>query len=206
MARKEKNIHYIYKTTCNVTGKWYVGMHSTINEDDGYLGSGTILRHSIRKYGKENHTREILEYLPTREKLILREKEIITKELISDGFCINLKDGGDGGWTENANKIFKEKLKTDPEFKDKYLKNLKKGVLKSYQNGRVLNLKDYDWNGKSHSDETKQLMSEQRQGQGSGEANSQYGTCWVTKDCISKKIKKEDLEQYLLDAWSKGRT
>ena len=52
--RKVKNIHYIYKTTCNITGRWYVGMHSTSNENDGYMGSGKRLRYSIRKYGKEN--------------------------------------------------------------------------------------------------------------------------------------------------------
>ena len=214
MARKAHNIHYIYKTTCNVTGKYYVGMHSTCNLNDGYMGSGKRLRYSIRKYGEENHSKEILSYHGTREELVLREIEIITKELIAEPMCMNLMCGGQGGFVSDdaqkkrslsANAKLNEKLKTDPEFKDKFLKNLKKGVLKSYQNGRVLNLKDYDWNGKSHSDETKQLMSEQRQGQGSGEANSQYGTCWVTKDSISKKIKKENLEQYLLDAWSKGR-
>jgi len=52
MARKEKKIHYIYKITCVVTGRWYIGMHSTININDNYLGSGTTLRHSVSKIGK----------------------------------------------------------------------------------------------------------------------------------------------------------
>ena len=38
-----------------------------------------------------------------------------------------------------------------------------------------------------------------------GEKNSQFGTCWVTNGVKPIKIKKEELEQYLLAGWSKGR-
>jgi hypothetical protein len=62
MPRKQKRYHYIYKTTCQVTDKFYVGMHSTNNLEDGYLGSGKILGYSIAKHGRENHKREILEF------------------------------------------------------------------------------------------------------------------------------------------------
>ena len=219
MSRKKANIHYIYKTTCNVTGRWYVGMHSTSNENDGYLGSGKILRHSIRKYGVENHTKEILEFLPTREELVLRETEIVNKELISDGKCMNLKEGGTGGFNSETAK--KGRLAVDKILFEKYGTDFKRIIGLSYYN---LNEKEkeifknkikdgqkkikYDNNtfgGKSHSEETKQLMSEIRKGTGTGETNSQYGTCWVTKDGSNKKIKKEDLETYLNEGWCKGR-
>lgn len=32
MARRQKKYHYIYKTTCTVNGKYYIGMHSTEKE------------------------------------------------------------------------------------------------------------------------------------------------------------------------------
>lgn len=35
--------------------------------------------------------------------------------------------------------------------------------------------------------------------------NSQYGKCWITKNNISKIIKKEKLEEYQKKGWSKGR-
>ena len=79
MARKEHTHHYIYKTTCSITGKYYIGMHSTSNLEDGYLGSGKRLWYSINKHGKENHSVEILEWLPDRCSLKLREKEIINE-------------------------------------------------------------------------------------------------------------------------------
>ena len=213
MARKEKNIHYIYKTTCNVTGKWYIGMHSTSNLDDEYMGSGKILRYSIRKHGKDNHTKEILEYLKTREELVLREIEIVNKELISDGKCMNLKEGGSGGFI-NKEHMYKcskagvnsrlEKLKNDSDFKEKMFKISSEAQKKKYAMGVLSGFGGCRFESK-HSEETKQLMSEQRKGTGIGETNSQYGTCWITKDGANKKIKKEDLETYLNEGWLKGR-
>jgi hypothetical protein len=72
-------------------------MHKTNNLQDGYLGSGTILKRSLNKYGKENHTFEILEYLNDLESLIKREREIVNETLLSDKMCMNLKVGGLGG-------------------------------------------------------------------------------------------------------------
>lgn len=44
-------------------------MHSTDNLEDGYLGSEKRLRYSINKHGAENHEREILEFVDSREEL-----------------------------------------------------------------------------------------------------------------------------------------
>lgn len=214
MARKEKNIHYIYKTTCNITGKWYVGMHSTSNLDDGYMGSGKILRYSIRKYGMDNHTKEILEYCDSREALVLREIEIVTKELISDGFCINLKEGGNGGFSSEEHRlkflegrewgIIKGNKKSatlikGTKLKKQHVDKIVLGRLKYFETN------DGSFKNKSHSEQTKQKMSESSKGTGVGETNSQYGTCWITKDGFNKKIKKEDFLIYILEGWEKGR-
>jgi hypothetical protein len=88
--------HFIYRTTCLVTGKFYIGMHSG-DEGDAYLGSGHVLRASIRKHGRANHVREILEFCPDRETLSRREAAVVTEQLIADELCMNLVPGGIGG-------------------------------------------------------------------------------------------------------------
>jgi hypothetical protein len=187
-------------------------MHSTCDIDDNYLGSGTILRHSIRKYGVENHTKEILEFLPSREDLVIREREIVNKELISDGKCMNLKEGGYGGggfWNEEhkikchngASEWQKNNWKNN-DFRDKIKIVLLENVKKAHKDGKF---KYNNFEGKKHTKETIKKMSKSSKGVGVGETNSQYGTCWITKEGINKKIKKEELETYLKEGWVKGR-
>jgi hypothetical protein len=45
---------------------------------------------------------------------------------------------------------------------------------------------------KKHSEETKIKMSKSKIGTGLGENNSQFGTFWITKNGINKKIKKKN--------------
>lgn len=91
-----KKFHYFYRITCTVTNRYYLGMHSTDDLADGYLGSGTRLWKSKKKHGKENHILEILEYHSTREALSAREEEMITEEVLADPMCLNLRRGGTG--------------------------------------------------------------------------------------------------------------
>jgi len=91
---REKSFHILYKTTCLVTGQWYIGMHSTDDLDDWYLGSGRWILNSIRKHGVQNHRRDIIELCLNRAFLCEREEQTVTRSLLEDSFCMNLIVGG----------------------------------------------------------------------------------------------------------------
>lgn len=89
-----KKYHILYRTTCIITDRHYTGMHSTDDLNDGYLGSGMILRWSVKKHGKENHIREVLEFCSNRKILREREKEVVNESLLRNPLCMNLSKGG----------------------------------------------------------------------------------------------------------------
>ena len=107
---KKEYVYYIYKTTCTITNKYYIGMHKTCNLKDGYMGSGLLLRRSITKHGRENHLFEILEYCTDEIDLCKKEEEIVNEELLLDNLCMNLKIGGIGGATMTGRKQSKETI------------------------------------------------------------------------------------------------
>jgi hypothetical protein len=190
-------------------------MHSTTNLEDGYLGSGKRLRYSIRKYGKENHTKEILEFLPTREDLVIRESEIVDNILLEDVLCMNLRLGGQGGFISEeqqkhrsicGNKKLNEKLKNDENFKNNFKKSVSEGLRKAYEKGVRLKKinENYSWVGKKHKPQTiekfKQIRADLKSQ--SGNKNSQFGTCWITNGLENKKIIKGDV---IPKGWFLGR-
>ena len=217
MARKEKQYHFIYKTTNLLNGKYYYGMHSTDNLNDGYYGSGRRLKCSLKKYGKENHCVEQVEFLPNRKTLIEKEKEVVNLNEIAKEDCINLVVGGSGGFLNEkhkekffekakkyarkngrkGNKRFLELIK-NPIWKVEYGKKVSVGIKSFLKN----NNKNGFWEGKKHTKESKLKIGKSNSVSHMGEKNSQYGTCWITNKIENKKIKKSDK---IPNGWSFGR-
>ena len=52
---------YIYKTTNLINGKIYVGKRQSSTFDENYYGSGKYFKRALKKYGKSNFSREVLE-------------------------------------------------------------------------------------------------------------------------------------------------
>lgn len=108
-----KKFNYLYKITNNINGKIYIGIHSTDNLDDGYMGSGVALGRAYTKYGAHNFTKEILENFTDPKDMYLREEEMVNEEFIARSDVYNMKIGGVSGKvsTEVGSKIklkFKE--------------------------------------------------------------------------------------------------
>ena len=89
-----KKFHFVYKTVNVLNGKEYTGVHSTDNLDDGYLGSGTVLKKAIEKYGPENFHRSIVKMFSTRQEALDLEKNIVNEEYVSRQDTYNVTIGG----------------------------------------------------------------------------------------------------------------
>jgi len=204
----------IYKTTNLINNKFYIGMHKTKNIDDGYLGSGKYILNSINKYGKENFKKEILFILNSEDEMILKEKEILTEEFLKENEdkIYNINIGGDGSFTF-INKNYPRKgvetraqlIKQNKEYRYNYYSSISKSMKNFYKNNPEKAIINYSWKDKKHKQETIEKMKLSHKNKHNGSNNSQYGTCWIYKDNINKKIKKEDLDLWLQQGWFKGR-
>ena len=131
--------HFIYKTTNIITEKYYIGAHSTIKIDDGYLGSGVSLKRAIKKHGKSSFVREIICYCNSIDELYNKEIELISL-CLNDRNCYNMKPGGKGGW-HNINMYGTHKGQNNvmnrcPDIKQQVIENGKKT--------RLMNKEFYD--------------------------------------------------------------
>lgn len=200
-------MHYlIYKITNKITGKYYIGSHKTKNINDNYMGSGKYLNHAKVKYGIENFEKEILFVYDTAEEMYAKEREIVNEDFLATENTYNLKIGGAGGWdlvnTEEKNKNFDwmQYRKTE-----KFKESQHKGYLNSIGKPGFIRPKinPMAFLNKSHSNKTKQIISEKSSVHQRGSENSQFGTMWITDGVESKKISKND---QIPDGWQKSRT
>jgi len=117
---------YFYKITNLINDRFYYGIHKTHNINDGYMGSGTRLKYSIKKYGINNFEKEILEYFDTYEEALIYESEVVTEKLVDNINCYNLKKGGKGGYPKNYYTVFDKNHDMEKIIrvtKDKYYEN-----------------------------------------------------------------------------------
>jgi group I intron endonuclease len=160
----------IYKTTNLVNGKFYIGKDAKNKRT--YLGSGVVLKQAIKKYGKENFKKEILEHCSSLEELEEREKYWINKlNALGEGY--NLTEGGTGGDTGGKIRGFykgftpwNKGIPMDDQTKKRVSKNRKGKMMggnqTSYKPG-----KDHILYGTKQSEETVQKRVETRRANGS---------------------------------------
>ena len=98
---------FIYITTNLIDGKRYIGQKKFDNYWKGYLGSGKHLREAIKKYGRENFSRNIVAIAYSKEELDDAEISIIkflgadkSRDYynIAEGGCVKGGVGEDAFW------------------------------------------------------------------------------------------------------------
>ena len=257
MKCKTHKYHYFYKITNLINNHFYYGIHSTNNLNDGYMGSGTRLRHAYDKYGIENFSKSIIKFFDSREDCARYESEVVSEELVNDSNCYNVILGGDKFTTigtvavrdKNGN-TFQVSI-NDPRYINGELECIMQGHLNAkdannniirvnkndlrLQTGELVAFSKYCvlvkdtknkfflipkddpryingelkpfWQGRKHRSATIEKMktTHKLNNHQQGEKNSQYNTCWITKDNENKKIKNGELPKYLELGWKKGR-
>jgi hypothetical protein len=101
----------IYKTTCLINGKIYVGQDSKNNPY--YLGSGIYLNRSIKKNGRENFKKEVICECSSKKELNEKEKYWIGRLNSKYPNGYNLSNGGEGIFNpseETRDRLRKSKL------------------------------------------------------------------------------------------------
>lgn len=194
----------IYKTTCKVNGKIYIGKHKTKRLNDGYMGSGKYLRNAIEKYGRDNFVTEILHVFDTEEEMNNKERELVTEEFCLREDTYNLCEGGRGGWSylnrtglNNKGKNMQEMMaKLHERMRGVVLPHMAINLKKAHEKGLIR----YDtFRGKRHTDDTKRKMSEKAK-ERVGVKNSQYGTFWITNGTTNRKHRGP-----IPEGWERGR-
>ena len=143
----------IYKTTNQINGKFYIGVHD-LDRIGNYLGSGKKLLQAIKKYGRENFKREILNKFELKNEAFEAEAKIVTHDLVKDRMCYNVALGGQGGSIRKGmknSKLHNDKIQAalfgnnngrghrSEEFKQK-ISNARKGMRFSDEHRRNLSL------------------------------------------------------------------
>jgi len=131
------NMGVIYLTTNNINGKKYIGVDTTNNKN--YYGSGKIIKLALKKYGRQNFTKEILEENDDSKYLFEKEQYWIDKyNAINDKNFYNMAEGGKGGagtlTNEESKILHKENTK---KVLEKILENRKGKVYEEIYGNRA---------------------------------------------------------------------
>ena len=217
--------YYLYEVRNNINGKIYVGAHKTRNLDDGYMGSGKVIRRSIEKNGIENFTKTILEHFTSAEEMYAREKEVVNEEFLERDDIYNLRRGGSGGF-DYINKNLIESREINRNLALDKIKQLRS----DFPNWEILRVEKYKlwvrgqraagkithlgWSKKAQRRATiaaqndnsrlKRKNTMQRNNHSVGQKNTQYGTTWIWHEMFgNKKIKKELVVDFIDQGWYK---
>jgi len=211
--------YYLYKITNLINGKIYVGVHQTENIDDGYMGSGKILKRAQSKYGIENFKKEILETFSCMEDMYRAESLLVNEEFIERPDTYNIMSGGSGGFSyiNNTGKnIYGKNRQSGFGLENlwpskRVIKHLKEtGRYEEYISNISENVKKWQaihgnpFQGRTHSEDTKQKIGKANSKHQSGSGNSQFGKMWIHNPEL-KESKRISKEEPIPSGWLKGR-
>jgi hypothetical protein len=204
--------YLLYKTTCQITGKFYCGMHKTEELEDGYLGSGKRLRASVAKYGKENFTRELISTHDSQETLSKAEEELITPEMLSNPMCLNLVPGGKGGsgpgklGASLGGQAYAKALEENSAFREVKIPQLCAAGKLGGALGSNLQIGERGKiSAQTPEARSKRISTMRERGHQKGAKNSQSGTtCIYHPEHGNKRIPQQEIDSWITQGWLPG--
>lgn len=157
-----------------INGKKYIGQRKYYGNWQSYLGSGTAIKNAIKKYDRENFSREIIAIGYNADDL--NELEIQYIGLYNaaespDYYNITVGGGGNGGCLAGENH-------------PNYGKSIsEKQRRKISDNHADMSKEKNPMYGKTHSEETRKKQSENRKGKNYGENHPFYGKHFSEQHC-----------------------
>lgn len=207
---KMHKFYYTYKITLlkgSLAGHYYFGQHRTNNLNDGYAGSGKIIKDYFKHYDKVEgltYVKEILHFYNDNDELNIAEKQLIGDKFENDKLCLNLKPGGMGNYNgakqghtvseETKEKLRQANLNRPEEIRKKFGQS---------QRGKA------PWNkGTKTPEETKQKLRKKHNL--SSEQHNKLSEwaksfIWINNGIEVKHINKEDFEKYKNLGYERGR-
>lgn len=160
---------FIYITTNLINGMRYLGQKKFSKGWKQYLGSGSVFKNAIKKYGKENFSRNIILICFSKEELNKAEYDLsVFLDVVKNDGWYNLVYGGGTSCGWNMPEETKEKIRQK-----------RIGVTLSEETKHLLSQKlsgeNNPWYGKKHTNEELEKMSVNRKGKCAGENNYWYG-------------------------------
>lgn len=142
----------IYKTTNKINGKIYVGKDAA--NDPTYIGSGMLLASAIKKYGRENFVKTIIEVCESLQQLDEREVYWIRTLNATDRHIgYNIAKGGTGGNTSFA---------MDDDRKTRMLSNRSKSLKRTFASAeyrkRRSDISKQIWSRSEHVEKIRRTM------------------------------------------------
>ena len=213
----------VYKITNIINKKIYIWVHKTNNLDDWYMGSWKHLQRAKDKYWIENFTKEYIQIFNNEKDMFDMESTLVNDDFVKrkDTYNINnwwfwwfnyINKNKLNYWTTYINKnklnnlvwqcyISRNKMKKDKE----YRKNIKIKISNKLKEYYLTNTAAFKW--KTHSEETKKIMSEKKKGLYEWDKNPMFWLIWIynvnQKENI--RIKPEEIDFYLNKWWIKWR-
>ena len=221
---------YLYQITNLVNNKIYIGVHTTKDMNDGYMGSGVNIQSAIKKYGINNFEKDILYTFDNADDMYAKERELVTEVFLLREDTYNLRIGGTGGFDFiNKNKLNgfydtevarKGRQSTNALLEVRYGEQWKKIISKN-GNKALQKKREDDPNFNQimieHSRRNIKIASQyantplaiqnkkntfRKIGHQQGAKNSQYGKMWITNGKESMSIPGQET---IPEGWRRGR-